>query len=364
MAAHYSQKFADGSRTSEDLERLCLSPMARHCVYGSVVRRMQGGDPVEVPQWKLGRGLAIPKAGDMKEVMAGWRALTMAPAAAKLYEAFWWATALAHLRPLPPSLLGFMVGCRTLDMALPLQVLFSRVAEWGQPLVLASLGVAAAFDEMRPMEVAASLRESGCPATLVAAWHREKIASTVAVQLWPVSTPSIPLWAGCREGCPARQCLWNNLLAGPMATSRAPGHPSYSTLLCWSGRIMCLFSRSLGINYQCVWLKLSAARSRGQRFSDSPLEVLANEAAGEGSLAVLQTQQRFARVQTLRVLGIGLDSAGSTQSMIVFRLQEARKVWFRHRSTLCGESNAPESRRQRAVRRRDVVTFGVHASLA
>lgn len=55
-------------------------------------------------------------------------------------------------------------------------------------------------------------------------------------------------------------------------------------------------------------------RVRGLRFSDSCLEVLANEAASEGALSVLETWQHFVRAQTLRVLGIGLDARGSTKS--------------------------------------------------
>lgn len=177
-------------------------------------RRPRG--PEEVPQWKLGKGLAFLKARKKKEAMSGWRAITIVPASAKLHEAFWWATASAYLRPLPPCLLGFRAGCQPLDVAFPLQVLLSRAAEWNEPLLLASLDVPAAFDEMRPTEVAVSLRERGCPATLVAAWLRERLGSTVTVHPGPVSTPPIPLRTGCRQESPATPFLWNNMLAGPL----------------------------------------------------------------------------------------------------------------------------------------------------
>lgn len=71
----------------------CLSPIGQHLVYGALLRRLRGEDRAPVPGWLEGRGVAIPKAGKRKEVLAGWRAITVVPAGAKLYEAFWWQPA-------------------------------------------------------------------------------------------------------------------------------------------------------------------------------------------------------------------------------------------------------------------------------
>lgn len=64
---------------------------------------------------------------------------------------------------------------------------------------------------------------------------------------------------------------------------------------------------------------------------------------GEGELEIPDTFQKFVRVQALRVLGLGLDSQGSTQAMISFRHSEIRNVWFRHRAQLHPAAGAPGS---------------------
>lgn len=156
------------------------------------------------------------------------------------------------------------------------------------------------------------------------------------LHLGPVVTPPIPLGADCRQGSPATPFLWTQLLAGPLAAVqdqwRGKGPDIAWTpdvagvaLLVWADNVFVV---------ACLWAQARermaevsrVVRELGLRFSDSSLEVLANEFAGEGTLEIRETRQQFALVQTLRVFGLGLDAHGSTMATIDFRITEARKV--------------------------------------
>lgn len=129
-----------------------VSPLGHYAIYSAMAR--QGMEVAELSSWKAGRVVEKPKEGKRKDGMLGWRALTVVPAAAKLYEAVWWSTADKYLRPLGCPL-GFRAGFQPMDLGSPIQVLLAKAAGWRDPLVVASLDVTAALHEMRPMGVAA-----------------------------------------------------------------------------------------------------------------------------------------------------------------------------------------------------------------
>lgn len=78
------------------------------------------------------------------------------------------------------------------------------------------------------------------------------------------------------------------------------------------------------------------------KWSSSSLEFLIGAAAAPVPPPVLtSSRQEFHTVDTLRVLGVMVDSRGSTHTQLEFRLREANKVWGRTRHLLCDRSLAP-----------------------
>lgn len=178
---------------------------------------------------------------------------------------------------------------------------------------------------MRPLDVAAALRERGCPAVLVAAWVRDRVGAIVRVYLGPLVTEPIPLRGGCRQLSLATPFLWNQLLAGPLegVVSRwkergtdlvwAPDLGDVA-LLVWADNVFVFASSWADVRVRVSDVS-RAIRELGLRFSDSSLEVLATSQVGAGVLEISDTGQSFSEVQVLRVLGIGLDAKGSAQAM-------------------------------------------------
>lgn len=73
----------------------------------------------------------------------------------------------------------------------------------------------------------------------------------------------------------------------------------------------------------------------GSRFSDSSLEALANQWAGDGEVTLHESRQCLRQVLLLRVFGVGLDVAANAQGMIVYMQTEAIKTSHRHCAALC-----------------------------
>lgn len=171
-----------------------------------------------------------------------------------------------------------------MDVAAPIQGLLAKAAEWREPLLVASMDVVAALDDMRPVDVAASLRSRGCPAGLVAAWVRVRAGATVRIHLGPVATGPIALQKGCRQGAPATPFLWNHLLAGPLegVESRWKERgPDMAWALALVGTTLLVWAENFFV-LAGSWAELRARVAEvsraigllGLRFSDSSLEVI------------------------------------------------------------------------------------------
>lgn len=160
-------------------------------------------------------------------------------------------------------------------------------AEWHEPLLVASLDVTAALDEMRPTggwgwlpqrAVGPPFLSRHCWATGCGAILRE--------HLGPVAAEPVPLGAGCRQGSP------NQLLADPLdgVLSRWRGRDpdvirapeSEGVALVWADEVFVLATSWVELAVRVAEVS-QAVRDLGLIVSDSSLDVLANGSMGEGT---------------------------------------------------------------------------------
>lgn len=342
----------------------CLGPGTLHAIFGAFQDRLAGrpGHTAPIPDWLSVTMVAIPKKGNL-ERLSNWRPISLCSAVLKWYEACLWTLLEEACSPLPTCLVGFRSGRQCLDIVAGLQGLLAKASEWQFPLYVASMDIAAAFDNMRIDYLGASLSRRGAPAHLVAALLREHTGMSAVPCLGFVSGEPVLLQKGGRQGGSRTPVAWNHLLAESLAALRArwrsEGRAGLSwapdladwDLTVWADNFYLVCSNPVELQRRTFELE-DLVGALGLHFGASSLELLSNPTAQAlrpelPPPLALQSGAPFQEVDVLVALGIALDSHGSSAAMLAHRTREAQKCWNRCRALLVNKT-IPADERMRA----------------
>jgi hypothetical protein len=326
-------------------------------------RRMRGlaelgPEHDDIAAWKRFILFGIPKKFVPQADLDKWRGIALCSSLLKWYEMALWIVLDRCIRPLPDWIVGFRPGRQVLDIAAGIATALGKAQEWNRPLVVVSVDVRAAFDNVTVELLGEVLADRGAPPVLVFAAIRE-LANLTAVPLLAAAEAQPVPFAGGPQGRPRVPSAWSHILAWILEpevrawqADAEEGRPSIFWCPEWQAFSLQVWADNLFLVADSVQLAASRARAVEARLaafgiglgSDS-LEILVNEAARSHRLgAELQLRAgRLVEVEQLRVLGVLLDRTGSTPTQIRHRLRVAVAIWQRWKHVLC--SRAPFAKR-------------------
>jgi hypothetical protein len=332
------------------LDSLCLQQVCS--VFDKRIRGLAetGKAEDDIEDWKTFTLLGIPKKLTAQANLDRWRGIALCSAVLKWYEMCLWVVLDRHLEPLPDWIVGFRPGRQVLDIAAGIATALGKAREWGLPLVVVSVDVAAAFDNVSPELLGEALERRRAPHCLAFAAMRE-LSNLLAEPTLAGATAAPLPFAGGPQGRPRVPSSWSHILVFILAplveqwsNEAAEGEPSLfwspewqeSTLLVWADNIFILADSPQKGALRARQVEQHLNRWGIQLGGDS-LEWLVNEAA-QPYKAGAETRLRAARlreVEELRVLGVMLDSRGSTETQVRHRLRTAAATWTRWKPLLC-----------------------------
>lgn len=221
-------------------------------------------------------------------------------AAARLSGGFWdgiiqekyvWTSIRATIRPLPDWMLGFRPEYQPLDHVGFLQGTLAKAAEWGQPVVILAMDIAAAFDNLQPGHVARRLRERGASAAQVAAVLRHIVGARVQPRATDAEGPWTTIHKGIRQGVARNPDAWNDALAGPLEAARAELEARLGPSIQWNPELarwgvlvyaddVFVASASWQDSHERAKASEEALRKHDLSFSADSLEAMGNAHAG------------------------------------------------------------------------------------
>lgn len=144
------------------------------------------------------------------DVLFSWRPLCLCGTLFKLYDRLLWTAAATNLVEFALQLFGFRPGRQGMGITEAARCTMRKATEWREPLNVASLDEAKAFDQIEPCAVEHDMLSHGAPAWAVAAVVRELLDQTE----WPLvggieSDGPVQLENGAQRGASGTPILWN-----------------------------------------------------------------------------------------------------------------------------------------------------------
>lgn len=316
-----------------------IRPMQRAKVYRPFIRRLRGEGTVRSESWSDSILVLVPKPGKGHMVLENWRPICLVSTTFKWFDAYLWASLEQRLRPLPIWILGFRSGVQAMDLEIP-----RRAAEWGQPLLVASMDVQGAFEAMLLDKVGEQLHSRGATPCQVAAVLWQMVGVRVRPTVAGVEGPWVDIHRGARQGEARSPMCWNHLVVGPLEKARAEmdrewlaaersSEISQWSLLVWADNLFVLSSSWHGLQHRCrAFLSLELP------LSAKSLQVLPNASTPDPADLSLRAGPLVACGE-IQCSGVTLDRVGSTQTMsrARARVEAVGKVWGRWRRSLASK---------------------------
>ena len=314
-------------------------------LYRAIVDRLSGWEDAHVHSWAEFDICLVPKKGDISR-LSNWRPISLVPTLYKVYEMCMWKVLDKELRPLPNQLVGFRPGMQCLDIVSFLVEALRKADEWGEKLFVVSMDVASAFDSVSAQLLGDVLLERGATVTTVAAAVRENLDLSARPCMGFTKGSPFDLEVGMRQGGPRTPCGWNQVMAvlveellllwanrGP-AVSWAPEWKPFEMLI-WADNIFLVSSSIIDIVQRTQDIEHVFGKKE-LCFNQKSLEILPSKnAENEVARVWLNEKMEFSWVSELLVLGCHLDGSGSTETLVLKRLEQGRKMFFRTRCLLC-----------------------------
>ena len=314
-------------------------------LYRAIVDRLSGWEDAHVHSWAEFDICLVPKKGDISR-LSNWRPISLVLTLYKVYEMCMWKVLDKELRPLPNQLVGFRPGMQCLDIVSFLVEALRKADEWGEKLFVVSMDVASAFDSVSAQVLGDVPLERGATVTTVAAAVRENLDLSARPCMGFTKGSPFDLEVGMRQGGPRTPCGWNQVMAvlveellllwanrGP-AVSWAPEWKPFEMLI-WADNIFLVSSSIIDIVQRTQDIEHVFGKKE-LCFNQKSLEILPSKnAENEVARVWLNEKMEFSWVSELLVLGCHLDGSGSTETLVLKRLEQGRKMFFRTRSLLC-----------------------------
>ena len=318
-------------------------------LHGAFLQRLLGldGHRCLLDAWRCYPLFGIPKKGDTRS-LSRWRGLCVSATLLKLYEGVLWFC-LDQLIPQPPlQLLAFRRHRQPMDVSEGIRWLAAKADEWKVPLIIASMDVSHAFDDMPHTLIAQSLLADGAGEELTSAWLREHMDLAVLPTAAGVTCSAVRQTKGGRQGGARTPHAWNHAFGVAFARAkllwrdmppamRWAGELEDMAVLAWADNVFVLAD-----SCESAERRIHALVEQCDRFhmlwgSDS-LEFLANDAARSGSATPLSLAlpdgRTFEEKEKLQVLGVAIDRRGDNRVAREARMAEGLRLWWAHRAML------------------------------